>query len=205
ALAEIKTLKEFLRESFAAPSEKPLYQGKPAAFWLEQFKDGDPDYRAKAATALGALAHKNKDLIPLLAAGLSDKDDRVALDVSNALAELRAPESVPFVVEVLKARKSTSAMIRAANALGRIGAEGKPAVPFLAEALRAETPNLLEDWRLRRTVLGALGGIGKEAAPAIPTIRRSRGIPRLERREGSRRSGYWEHCCNIHLLDHEEN
>src|SRR5262249_28279595 len=115
ALAEIKTLKEFLRESFAAPSEKPMFRGKPVAFWLEQFKDSDPDYRAKAAEALGALAQRNKDLIPVLGAGLADPDPRVTVNVSSVLAHLNSPESVPFVIDILKARKSASAMIDAAN------------------------------------------------------------------------------------------
>ncbi|MBI3408435.1 MAG: sigma-70 family RNA polymerase sigma factor [Planctomycetes bacterium] len=165
AIGEIRTLQAFLAESAAMPGKTPLYQGKPVAFWLEQFKDGDPEYRAKAATALGALAQKNKDLIRVLAAGLTDRDASVAQNAACGLDNV-GPDAVPFVIEVLKAKKSNSAIIHAAEALRLAGvrAAGKPAVPYLAEALK------IDDWQLRSKVLSALGAIGKEAKPAIPAI-----------------------------------
>src|SRR5262249_34675070 len=74
------------------------------------------------------------------------------------------PDAIPFLVEVLKEKKSNRAVIHAANALGRVGAAAKPAVPLLAEALK------IDNWELRRGVLNSLADIGKEAAPAIPAI-----------------------------------
>ena len=62
---EIKLLAA-LQQGKAPPESGPAYRGKSTAFWLNQFKDADPKFRAEAAGALAVLAEKNTALIPVL-------------------------------------------------------------------------------------------------------------------------------------------
>ncbi len=114
-------------------ADVPLYRGKPASFWLGQFKDSDPKFRAEAVTALGSIAPKDKRLIPVLVEALAEKDYGVASQAVAALGSL-GPEIVPITLDVLKKPKSPTAFTNAAKVVGKIGAQAKDAVPFLERA-----------------------------------------------------------------------
>ena len=138
-----------------------LYRGKPAPFWLGQLKDADPKLRSEAVGALGALAQKNKDLLPVLAASLSDKS---AADVAALALGAIGPDAVPVVLPVLvEARKTRSEFTfrYAASAVGLIGPAAKEAVPIFELALKDD------DWGARRPSVIALGRIGPAAKSAL--------------------------------------
>ena len=142
----------------AKASTEPLYRGKPAAYWLEQLKDGDPKFRVDAVEALGNIAQKNEELIPVVAGALSDKDYEVGSKAAEVLGGF-GPDIVPVLVDALKDKRSPAAIRNAAMAVQRIGPEAKAAVPALSQTLR------VNDWGVRRASIIALGNIGPDAKP----------------------------------------
>jgi len=108
----------------------PLYRGKPANYWMGQFKDTDPKFRAEAVGALGFFARKNKEAIPLLVAYLKDKDGTVSKQASKTLGSL-GPEVLPQLMELLNDKRSLTTFIRAAEAVEVIGPNARVAVPLL--------------------------------------------------------------------------
>jgi len=70
---EIKDLQDSLRQSAAPKMQGLQYHGKSVSFWLNQYKDTDPKFRAEAVEALSNLARKDKTLIPVLVTGLYDE------------------------------------------------------------------------------------------------------------------------------------
>jgi len=81
----------------------PLYRGKPASYWMGQFKDADPKLRVEALVALGNIAQKNKKLIPVLVDSLKDKDDKVGIVALKALGSLGpdAKSAIPIMIDLL--------------------------------------------------------------------------------------------------------
>jgi HEAT repeat protein len=135
-------------------SEQPKFEGKSATEWLEDFKNEDPESRAEAAKALGALGPDAKSAIPDLAKALNN--DEVRVEASEALGHMGS-EAVPALVRALGER-SMGARRRAGAALAAIGAE---AVPALREALKDRNP------RVRQEAAVALGMMGPAAADAV--------------------------------------
>src|SRR5439155_25863469 len=124
-----------LRQVAPPPDHALVYRGKPVRFWLEQFKDADPGYRKEAAKALGVLAHKDKELAPVLVTALSDREDEVARTAITALVSLKT-QAVPLLVGVLQDMSPMELKLRAAAALGEMGTAAKAAVQALAETLK---------------------------------------------------------------------
>ena len=123
--------------------EGPYYGGKPTRFWLDQFKDADSTLRSRAVVALGALAQKDKDLIPLLIGAVSENNNEVGRAAVSALGRA-GPAAVPALLELLKNTKSPTTRIRVAVALGDIGSASKAAVPrFFCKPLK------MDDWNVR--------------------------------------------------------
>ncbi len=147
----------------SADSENPLYRGKAASFWLDQFKDSDPKFRAEAVDALGYFAKNNKERVPVLVAYLKDKDKSVAMKAAKVVGSL-GPEVLPTLLELLQDKSSTTTLIRGTEAVGWIGSEAKPAVPLLIQELK------MADWDLRRASITALSRIGPEAKSALPDM-----------------------------------
>lgn len=163
AIKEIKSLKDFLRQGVGEAEPAPLYKGKTAKFWLEQYQDADPEFRVEAVKALGSLARKNKDLVPTLVAGLSDTYRDVRHWASQALGQL-GPEVLPPILELLKSEKSPTTLEYAVYAIIPMGSKAKEAVPILTDLLS------LQSHDLRRVTVRALGSVGSEAKPAIPAM-----------------------------------
>jgi HEAT repeat protein len=129
----------------------------------EQLKDANPTFRGEAVKALGALAQKNRDLIPVLVSALSDKSYSVGTYASWALGALGS-DAVTALLEVLKDKKSPIPLRRAAVAIGEIGPEAKAAVPLLSQALK------MNDWDVRLSAIYSLGRIGPDAKTGLPAI-----------------------------------
>jgi HEAT repeat protein/tRNA A-37 threonylcarbamoyl transferase component Bud32 len=151
------------RSKLDKKEQGPLFAGKPASFWLDQLQDTNPRFRAEAVEALGSIAQKNKELVPVLVDSLKDKDDGVGRKASEVLGAL-GPKIVPLLLEVLKDKTSPSALRHAADAVGMIGPDAKAAVPYLAEAL------IVDKGTVRRSAITALGLIGPDAKPALPAM-----------------------------------
>ena len=162
ALKELKTLREFLRAGAVNQEPEPTYRGKPARFWLEQLRDTDSKFRIEALEALGNLASKNKDLIPVLVSALKEPNYKISSTAGKGLARLGA-EVVPTLVEIIKTRKSPEAYA-AAEALAKVGPGAKSALPFLTEMLKDK------DTSLRSVAAAALGAIGPDAKGALPAL-----------------------------------
>lgn len=164
----IKQLKDALGVRTPPREPEPLYRSKPVSFWLEQLNDGDPKYRAEAVTALGSLAKRKKDLIPVLLETLKDNEEYgsgASVGTEAALAlRLIGREVVPVVVEVLKDKTSANARRNAAIALRDMGAEAKAALPSLITALKDDDP------RVQAVVVQALRGFGSDAKAALPVL-----------------------------------
>jgi len=163
ARAELNDLKVVLRLPAAPPEQGPLYRGRPARVWLEQLKDADASFRIEAVKAVGALAQRQKSLIPALVAALKDRDYSVADWASQVLGDLGA-EVVPALLEVVKDKIASNARNAAIGALARIGPEAKAAVPLLTQVLKEEgsTPNY--------STIDALRAMGEAAKPAVPVL-----------------------------------
>jgi hypothetical protein len=159
----VKAIKRLQTPQQANAEPGPRYQGWPASFWLKQFEDVDPKYRLEAIKALGALAAKNKDLIPVLLASLKDENDEVGGWGAYALAGL-GTKVVPDLVAVLKDKTALNAQIHAAYALSIVEPRPKTAIPALTQALKEI------DWKLRRTAIQALGEFGPDAKSALPIM-----------------------------------
>lgn len=148
----------------------PLYLGKPASFWLNQLQDSAPQFRLEAVEALGNLARKNKELVPVLVSLLTDdggvsrdKETHIVGSVASTILSSFGPDVLPVLLERVD-RASPTALRRAAGIVGGFGPKGAPAVPLLTQELIANDPYH------RNSIMIALARIGPEAKPAIPAM-----------------------------------
>src|SRR5947209_20270287 len=64
-------------DSLEKTEEKPLYQGRPASFWIRQLDDRDPSFRRQAMWALAHLGPGPEGAVGALAEMLTDKNEGV--------------------------------------------------------------------------------------------------------------------------------
>jgi HEAT repeat protein len=165
-----KAVADNIPREAAANDDGPLYLGKPASFWFNQFQDAAPQYRVEAVNALGNLAAKNKGLIPVIVSALKDdagftrdKEYRsVGREASNILRSF-GPDVLPVLLERVD-RTSPTALLNATHIIYRLGPKAAAAVPLLTEAMR------MDDWSLQYETADTLAAIGADAKPAIPAI-----------------------------------
>ncbi len=179
ATKEIKGLKEGQRT--AEKRQEQTYKGKPLDYWMEKFRDADPEFRTEAVYALGMLAKKNQDLIPVLTGALKDEDEAVGnitgglvrggiwgvptvgKVAAQALVDL-GPAAVPALMEVMKDKTSKTGLLNAVNAIRGIGPTAKAAAPLLAEALKDN------DLVVRYAAFSALLEFGPAAKGAVTAL-----------------------------------
>lgn len=87
--------------------------------------------------------------------------------------------SVPSLVKTLKEDKDANMRYWAAESLGHFGAEARPAVPDLVEALKDE------DKTVRMGVAYALAEIGPAATDAVPALKAALKDPAKEVRDAA--------------------
>lgn len=164
AQRDIRDLKDALAGRTPVRSDDgPLYQGRTATRWLEQYKDTDPKYREEAINALGMLAPKKKDLIPVLISAMKeDESNQVRVRAQSALGGFE--EVVPKMIDLLKEKGSTNGRQGAIAVLGHLGPKARAAVPLLIESLKDK------DVDTRMRLVSALGKIGPDAKAALPTL-----------------------------------
>src|SRR5438128_4434454 len=83
------------------PRQQVTFQGKPVDYWLDMFKDRDPEYRRKAINALGAIGAEDNRVIPALIGALKDRNANFNSDAAMALGYV-GKEAVPALLELLK-------------------------------------------------------------------------------------------------------
>jgi len=129
------------------------WQAKEAIPHLRPFlKDKNSETRITAALTLVVIDRHVEGLAPVLAEALQNEDAKAGDNVS---AGIRKADSAFF----LQAKSGTRAM--AAAGLSRIG---KPAVPYLIDALKSK------DKEIRGIALTALATIGPGSGAAVPRL-----------------------------------
>jgi HEAT repeat protein len=163
---ELHTLREKVTslERKLTPKEEETqpvtFQGKPIDYWLQMFKDRDPEYRKKAINALTAIGTEDKRVLPVLIKAL--KDRYISNEAAHALGNI-GKDAVPALLPLLKGR-DTELRKWAAVALSDIGPEAKETIPALIECLEDQ------DQSLRGWAAAALGRMAPESKAAIPAL-----------------------------------
>jgi RNA polymerase sigma factor (sigma-70 family) len=161
ARQEIDRLKREARQAATAARQVVLYRGRPASFWIEQLKDGDPSYRAEAVKVLGIVSRNDRAAIAPLLASLKDQEEDVRLAATRSLGQAGAA-AIPALTARLKEDGPMRSL--AATALGDMGPEAKPAVPALIEVLKGKGAGA------RQAAATALARIGPAARAALPAL-----------------------------------
>jgi HEAT repeat protein len=118
-------------------------------------KDDDLFVRRFAAQALGEIGIEAKSAVPALKTALGDAKKEVAAAAAGSLARL-GPDGVKVLSDVLKNDKLDVAQRRqAVLGLGKAGADVKPVLPQLADALQNRD--------LRTDAVAAVGELGPNA------------------------------------------
>jgi len=134
---------------------------------IAQLKDKDEAVRLKAAKALEKLGPAAQEAIPALTAALKDKDIEVRTMARKALDAVKGPQfDNPALAAIVKGlqSKQQAERVKAAEALAKLGKDGKQATPYLLETLVATFPTD------RETFLDALEKISPEISKPIATI-----------------------------------
>jgi HEAT repeat protein len=141
---------------------------------IAAFKSGDAKQRTEVLFVLGAIGPKAAPAVEPVAAALADSDRDVMLTAGYCLGKIGpgAKSAVPALQKML-ASDDKMAKLTGAWALLQIQpddeAQGKKAVPLLAEALTHER----EFVRIEAAM--ALGKLGKAAASALPALEAASG------------------------------
>lgn len=146
-----------------APSQnKDEILGKTKTEWIKILQsDTNPEFRRAAVIALGISGPTQKDvLLELNKALQEDKSEFVRLQVIAILGTANKSEIRDLLstfVDVLKLDKSASVRAQMAALIGKLGANAKPAISSLENALKDENAGV------RAAAVSALGAIGPEA------------------------------------------
>ena len=131
----------------------------------------DVRVRRGAAKGLADLRIDPEAAIGALLAAMNDADPQVVESVSEALAKWGNKD----VTQIAAALQDKTRRECAVMTLGRMGKRAKAAVPALAAALKAATPDF------RREALFALAKIGPDALEALPQVELELADPCAER------------------------
>jgi HEAT repeat protein/DNA-directed RNA polymerase subunit RPC12/RpoP len=168
ALADVLKDKDKSVRVAAAESLTAGFYQRPgdAPKLLELLKHDEPEVRAQAARGLGRLGRSANAAAPPLTAAAQDKEPAVRQAALEALPNV-TPPGKELVALLQKALKDSDNEVRKAaiDGLGKCGAEAKPAVPGIADALKEAD--------LRKNAIAALTKLGpnaREAAPALADL-----------------------------------
>jgi hypothetical protein len=173
-------------------------QGPDVRGLVDALKASDASTRNEAAQVLGRIGPKAKQAVPQLLKALDDEVIPVRISAASALAHVsldHVTNAVTALNLIVRDRES-SHRLAAANALGEIGGEAKPAAAHVADlvvvstgadrdaavtALKKIDPELakdaLEQARKRDEAWGAVLGKGSEGSKPDGFERREGGTP----------------------------
>lgn len=123
-------------------------------------KDNDDSVRRQAVKALVAIHPGPQVMMPIMVKLLEDADPALRVRILHAVAQA-GPSALPGMILALKNEK---AAYWACLVLREMGPVAKEAVPSLAEALKATSPEV------RREAALTLGGLGEAASAAVPQL-----------------------------------
>jgi HEAT repeat protein len=105
---------------------------------VERLGDLDWSVRIASCTAIWQVTSSDKEILPVLKAGLRDPDTEVRWKTANALIEIGAggKRCVPDLINVMVNEFDKMVRMAAADALGAMGPEARSAVPTLKRALK---------------------------------------------------------------------
>jgi HEAT repeat protein len=126
-------------------------------------KDGNPQVRTVATTALASVGPAGPEAIPTLQEMLSTPDCLPALRALALYGSDAAP-AIEKIIVLLKHEGDSEVRWNAAQTLGKIGPAAKQATPKLVAALKDPEP------LVREHAAEALGEIGPDAKEAIPEL-----------------------------------
>ncbi|HWY86883.1 MAG TPA: sister chromatid cohesion protein PDS5, partial [Gemmataceae bacterium] len=160
----------------ASGDQGPFFGGKPASFWLEQLKDANPNFRVEAVKALGMIAQKDKELIPVLVAALKDQDadPGFRFEAVKALGVIarKDKELIPVLVAALNDQDTDPGVrFEAVRVLGVIARKDKELIPVLAAALKDK------NFEVGDKAAEVLGALGSQTVPALMDVLRSKASP----------------------------
>jgi HEAT repeat protein len=143
-------------------------QAKPAVETLTDVLANDEDFDARgaAASALGAIGPDAASAKTALVSALKDREPRVRILAAEALVRLdKKPEAaIALLDKELQKNKLANLRKEAAEAIGRLGAEGKP----LREPLRGALAD--KDTDVRIAAAEALWLVNKQTDEALPVL-----------------------------------
>src|SRR5262249_33494927 len=114
---------------------------------VEALKDPDAGVRRTALRAYRFQPGRSKEAVPALVEFLTSKDDMMAHEVWNALAQAgrEDPAAVVALIEHYRKLKGPSyARASVLGALGQCGGNAKDAIPLCVEALKDEDDGLVQ-------------------------------------------------------------
>ena len=142
----------------AQQAAAPRFAGKPLDYWVAQataedrsesvasvvealaeaVRSEDHSTKVAAADALAALGPDAEPAVPALIDQLGHEQPWVRVGAMGALGSI-GKKAVPALIDTFR-YQTGGPRIRAAFVMAAIGADAKPAVPFLAEAMKHESP-----------------------------------------------------------------
>jgi HEAT repeat protein len=148
---------------------------------LADLDSKDAQVRIKAALALGEMGPDAQRAIPSLFKALKDRDENVARQALQALRAIGTPTR-DDVEMLMGGLRDDSPRVRgySLEALSKLGPEARPAVPKLAELLKAKET----DAEMRQQAARCLGLIGPAAATqGVPVLSEALKDPEAALRE----------------------
>lgn len=159
-----RDLKEQEKLSTHYPIFHCIFEGTSAAeeAFLKGLKNPHLSEHKKiyAIGQIGALGTPNAETISVILPFLKDENHQIRLMAAETLGDLPHPSAIAPLIHTLK-DDSSSVRKKARNALVKIG---KPALPFILEALDEKSDNLREE------LLLIFGSIGIAEPKAIPKL-----------------------------------
>jgi HEAT repeat protein len=139
---------------------------------LKQFRDPDGKSRHLLIKALGLLAPKANEVIPVIVDALGDRDPAVRKAAAVALGSIEPPvrTAAPRLVEALRDAEP-SVRLAAAAALRVLSDEPEPALAALLALLAHDKPEV------RRDAAAGLAAFGASAKEAVVPLRQAMNDP----------------------------
>jgi HEAT repeat protein len=102
---------------------EPVYEGRPASYWLAEIKHENGPNRWRAALALRSLGPGVKGAVPALREALKDRDPTVRWAAAGALGSYgpKAKSALPELREMAEKEEDPSARKAAALAVRQVG------------------------------------------------------------------------------------
>jgi S1-C subfamily serine protease len=136
---------------------------------LKAVDDPDASVRLQAVRAVGRMAVSDimaeKDATAALEKGLADADRKVRGAAAESLADLPSYKTNLAKLTALLKHKEPEVSVQGVKAIARLGEKGKPAIPDLLDAARAENRVL------RKAGFVALNAVNASPREMLPVLR----------------------------------